>query len=199
MAILEIVEKQNLNLINLIHCQARTHTEICAVSLRHWICQSTFLWATCQHTDTDRDTSTHTERIIFSLCCNASESPNRNCQQEKSPILQLCPCRSSTLCGLSESKEKTAKISALWEVGPGPLKGTEQPGHNQEYHNWTRSLGINSTAYIRDLHQRDFIFHLLHTISDKTLFNFRTVWTIDFFRPIPPPSPFSQPLSFPVI
>lgn len=58
---------------------------------------------TCQQTHMRTDTTTHRGEIIFSLCCNASESLNRNCQQGKSPILQLCPqrdsgnCRNSTL------------------------------------------------------------------------------------------------------
>lgn len=83
------------------------------VYIVHKVCQSTRPHAFSQsHLPIERHTSAHAhtraqthactdtrrERIIFSSCCNASESLNRNCQQGKSSILQLCPQRDSGNC-----------------------------------------------------------------------------------------------------
>lgn len=46
-----------------------------------------------------------------------------------------------------------------------PLKVTDWLGQNQQYHNWTRSLEINTAAYMRGFHQSYFIFHRLHAAS----------------------------------
>lgn len=97
------------------------------------------------------DSTTHRERIIFFLCCNASESLNRNCQQGKSPILQLRPQRDSgnrrlyfldffsaalvTETAAHLGGKETRQSQTMPKILPhlshsGPLKGTDQPGGN---------------------------------------------------------------------
>lgn len=70
-------------------------------------------------------------------------------------------------------------------VLPPPDSNRSFKGHQQNlwYHNWTKSLEINTAAYMRGLYQSYFIFlpSLRNFWGKKTQpLNSRTVWAIDF-------------------
>lgn len=133
-----------------------------------------------------------------------------NCQQGKSPILQLCPQRDSGNSRLHYldfflcDRKKPATQGEGDEAKSGKAQTFRHHHQSLVKGHWQEtavpSLGHVSgnqycyLQYITCLHQSYFIFHLRHTVlttTKKTPFNFRAVWTIDFTATIltlsPPP------------
>lgn len=105
-------------------------------------------------------------------------------EEQKAPFFWLLSVVQETRSSGHLRRRDEAKSGKAQNFGPPELnwsfKGLQQ---NLWWHNWTRSLEINTAAYMRGFYQSNFILYLLYAVSKKIYIqalNFRTVWAIDF-------------------